>query len=119
MNNLPERRILPELGRYKKLTIKVGCNEQKQNVHERINKKNNYKSNKKNHVIAQFVCPEKLATNEGLMALVYNQFEKASYRINSSPGSTGFNEVNPLDKNISYFADLRLSGNQFTYNFLK
>jgi len=79
---------------------------------------NNQSTNKKNHVIAQFVCPEKLATNEGLMALVYNQFEKASYRINSSPGSTGFNEVNPLDKNISYFADLRLSGNQFTYNFL-
>ena len=28
-------------------------NEQKQNVHERINKKNNYKSNKKNHVMVK------------------------------------------------------------------
>lgn len=80
---------------------------------------NNQNTNKKSHVIAQFVCPEKLATNTGLMQLVYNQFEKASYRINNSPGSTGFNDnINPLDKNISYFADLRLAGNQFTYSFL-
>ena len=85
---------------------------------------NNQTSNKKNHIIAQFVCPEKLATNAGLMPLIYNHFEKASYRINASPGSTGFSstgfneDTNTLDKNISYFADLRLSGNQFTYNFL-
>ena len=24
------------------------------------------------------------------------------------PGNTGYNKVNPVDKNISYFADLRL-----------
>lgn len=80
---------------------------------------NNQTTNKQNHVIAQFVCPQKLAENTGLMSLIYNHFEKASYRINNSPGSTGFNDTsNPLDKNISYFADLRLSGNQFTYKYL-
>jgi len=80
---------------------------------------NNQTTNKKNHIIAQFVCPEKLALNTGLMPLVYRHFEKASYRINSTPGSTGFNEnINPQDKNISYFADLRLSGPQFTYQLL-
>ena len=87
---------------------------------------NNQTSNKKNHIIAQFVCPEKLATNNLLMAKIFEQFEKASYRINLSPGSTGFNDnnpnntddYNPLNKNISYFKDHRLSGNQFIYNFL-
>lgn len=79
---------------------------------------NNQTTKKKNHVIAQFVCPEKLAKNTGLIPLIYNQYEKASYRINNFPGNTGFNSQNPTDKNISYFADLRLSGPQFTYEFL-
>ena len=80
---------------------------------------NNQSTEKKNHVIAQFVCPEKLATNEGLLPLIFSQFEKASYRINNTPGSTGFNDnINPLDKNISYFADLRLSGPQFATKLL-
>jgi hypothetical protein len=82
---------------------------------------NNQVNNKKNHIIAQFVCPEKLATNPELMSLIYEQFEKASYRINDFPGSTGFNDnTNPLDKNISYFADLRIpkEQKQYTYQFL-
>ncbi len=84
---------------------------------------NNQNTSKKNHIIAQFVCPEKLATNPDLMQLIYDQYEKASYRINNSPGSTGFNDApgtndeNPTDKNISYFADLRLTGKQFIYKF--
>ncbi len=82
---------------------------------------NNQVNNKKNHIIAQFVCPEKLATNPELMSFIYDQFEKASYRINDFPGSTGFNDdTNPLNKNISYFADLRIpkGQKQYTYQFL-
>jgi hypothetical protein len=47
---------------------------------------------------------------------IFEHFEKAGYRLNSSPGTIGFNTSNPIDKNISYYADHRLVGKQFFAN---
>lgn len=81
---------------------------------------NNYNENqadtKKNYITAEFKYSSKKITNLSLFLnnAVKPSFEKSSYRINGSPRNTGFNEnINPKDKNISYFADLRLSGSQF------
>ena len=71
-------------------------------------------SSKKNYLVAEFkYSKKKLAKAGSLIDATYSSFEKASYRINSSPQNTGYNTSNPLDKNISYFADLRLFGPQF------
>lgn len=80
---------------------------------------NNYNNNqpvnlKKNYVTAEFIYSKKKITNlAAFLNVVKNSFESSSYRINGSPRNTGYNEGNPVDKNISYFADLRLNGNQF------
>ena len=71
-----------------------------------------------NQIISQFILPENLAKISTLLA-INNSFENASYRINSTPGNTGFNNINPLDKNISYLADNRLSGPQFNTQFIE
>lgn len=66
---------------------------------------------KKNYITAEFRYSQKKIVNLAnfLNNAVKPSFEKASYRINASPRNTGFNEsTNPKDKNISYFADLRL-----------
>ena len=57
------------------------------------------------------------------IGVIKNSFEKSAYRLNYKARNTGFNDepnpndptdpVNPIDKNISYFADLRLKGKQF------
>ncbi len=92
---------------------------------------NNYNENqpinkRKNYITAEFrYSAKKIPTNrlQAFLNVVKKSFEKASYRINNNPRNTGFNDtpnplnpsanVNPIDKNISYFADLRLIGNQF------
>lgn len=72
-----------------------------------------------NHIISQFILPENLAKIETLGTIVSN-FEKASYRINPTPGNTGFDETNnPKDKNISYFRDHRLTDPQFFSSFVE
>ena len=69
---------------------------------------------KKNYIIAEFIYSKlKIPDPAALLTSVKNSFERASYRINGSPQRTGYNSINPLDKNISYFADLRLDGPQF------
>ena len=81
---------------------------------------------RKNYITAEFrYSLKKIPANKLALfvSTVYESFIKASYRINYNPRNTGFNDnpdpknpnspTNPADKNISYFADLRLSGNQF------
>ena len=68
----------------------------------------------KNYVVAEFkYSKKKIPKIEEFLVVVKKSFEDASYRINGSPQNTGYNSTNPLDKNISYFADLRLNGDQF------
>jgi len=68
----------------------------------------------KNHIIAEFkYSRKKIPDPSALLSVVYNTFEASSYRRNDSPNQNGFNVANPKDKNISYFADLRLDGPQF------
>lgn len=77
---------------------------------------NNQSNSKKNYITAEFRYSSKKITNlqNFLNNAVKPSFENASYRINPNPRNTGFDETkNPKDKNISYFADLRLSGEQF------
>ena len=83
---------------------------------------NNYNNNQslnksystKNYITAEFRYSAKKITNlVNFLDAIKKSFEKASYRINASPRNTGYNTSNPLDKNISYFADLRLAGPQF------
>jgi len=79
---------------------------------------NNYNNNQlsgatKNFIIAEFKYSQKKIPNpQNLLLAVYNSFEAASYRRNDNPNRNGFNAINPADKNISYFADLRLDGPQ-------
>ena len=80
---------------------------------------NNYnesqpESRKKNYITAEFrYSGKKVKDLLGFLGIVKKSFDAAEYRINDSPRNTGYNRGNPDDKNISYFADLRLSGNQF------
>ena len=90
---------------------------------------NNFNENqpvnkRKNYITAEFRYSLNKIPKSRLAAfldVVKNSFEASSYRINNNPRNTGFNDnpsitnptVNPIDKNISYFADLRLKGNQF------
>jgi hypothetical protein len=68
----------------------------------------------KSYVMAEFRYSAKKITNlTNFLNTVKTSFENASYRVNASPRNTGYNSINPLDKNISYFADLRLAGPQF------
>jgi hypothetical protein len=81
---------------------------------------NNFNNNqlandKKSYIIAEFKYSAKKITNiDNFIKAIKDSFEAASYRINAFPQNTGYNESNPKDKNISYFADLRLLGNQFS-----
>lgn len=69
----------------------------------------------KNYIIAEFKYSQaKIKDVQQFINVVKKYFEKASYLINESPRNTGYNESNPKDKNISYFKDFRLSGNQFS-----
>jgi hypothetical protein len=75
---------------------------------------NQPKSFTKNYLTAEFkYSKKKIPDVASFLNTVKNSFEASSYRINGSPQNTGYNSTNPLDKNISYFADLRLSGSQF------
>ena len=87
------------------------------NVNQPVNKRKNY-------ITAEFrYSLKKIPANRlpSFLNVVKKSFEDASYRINNNPRNTGFNDkpstanpvINPIDKNISYFADLRLKGNQF------
>ena len=81
---------------------------------------NNFNNNqpdngKKNYIAAEFKYSAKKITNiDNFIKAIKDSFEDASYRLNVFPQNTGFNESNPKDKNISYFADLRLKGRQFS-----
>jgi hypothetical protein len=71
-------------------------------------------SSRKNYLTAEFkYSKKKLPKIDALLSSTYDSFEKSSYRINQSPQNTGYNVKNPIDKNISYFADLRLKDPQF------
>lgn len=80
---------------------------------------NNFNNNqpagsRKNYIVAEFkYSQKKIPDVKTFLEVVKKSFEKSSYRINGSPQNTGYNSTNPLDKNISYFADLRLSLDQF------
>ncbi len=75
---------------------------------------NQPKSFTKNYLTAEFkYSKKKIPSIEPFLKKVYESFEASSYRINGSPQNTGYNSTNPLDKNISYFADLRLNEAQF------
>ncbi len=80
---------------------------------------NNFNNNqlagfKKNFMIGEFkYSKKKIPDPVKLLAATKKSFEAASYRINNNPRANGFNTDNPKDKNISYFADLRLPGPQF------
>jgi hypothetical protein len=75
---------------------------------------NQPRSSTKNYLTAEFkYSKKKIPSIEPLLDATFKSFEKSSYRINNSPQRTGYNSENPLDKNISYFADLRLSDPQF------
>ena len=50
------------------------------------------------------------------VSTTFSYFEKARYRINPNPGTIGFDKDHPKDKNVSYYADHRLVGNQFFAN---
>jgi hypothetical protein len=75
----------------------------------------------KNYITAEIrYSKEKIKDLGNFLSTINKSFEDASYRLNNSPKNTGFNDTatstntkNPIDKNISYFADLRLIGNQF------
>jgi hypothetical protein len=76
---------------------------------------NNFNNNqpvnrKKNYITAEFRYSKKKVVDleKFLNNAVKPSFEASSYRINASPQNTGYNTTNPIDKNISYFADLRL-----------
>ena len=83
---------------------------------------NNYNNDQvddpKNHIISQFILPENLA-NDSTLVSIFNSYEKSSYRINPVAGNNGFDTQNPLDKNISYFRDHRLSSPQFEMDFIQ
>ena len=72
------------------------------------------KSSTKNYLVAEFkYSKKKLPKIDALLDATFKSFEKASYRINQFALNTGYNLSNPIDKNISYFADLRLKDPQF------
>ena len=72
----------------------------------------------KNYIIGEFkYSKKKIPDPTALLSAVYNSFENASYRRNDNPNRNSFNDKNPKDKNISYFADLRLDGEQFVKPF--
>jgi hypothetical protein len=76
---------------------------------------NQPKSFTKNYLTAEFkYSKKKIPDIPTFLKAVKKSFEDASYRINGSAQNTGYNSTNPVDKNISYFADLRLLGPQFT-----
>ena len=81
---------------------------------------NNYNNDqpansKENYIIAEFkYSGSKIPDVKEFIRVVKEHFEKAAYMINASPRSTGFNESNPKDKNISYFKDFRLDAHQFS-----
>lgn len=75
---------------------------------------NQPKNSTKNYITAEFkYSKKKIPTISTFLEKVQDSFEKSSYRINGFPQNTGYNSANPLDKNISYFADLRLNQAQF------
>jgi len=75
---------------------------------------NQPKSFTKNYLTAEFKYSKKKISDIPIfLKKVYESFEASSYRINGSPQNIGYNETNPKDKNISYFADLRLKDPQF------
>jgi hypothetical protein len=79
---------------------------------------NNQGQSKKNYVTAEFKYSKKKITDlAAFLNVVKESFENSSYRINGSPRNTGYNTTNPIDKNISYFADLRLSEKIGTVKF--
>ena len=75
---------------------------------------NNYNNNqpekyRKNYMVGEFKYSKaKIPDAAKLLDATKKSFDKASYRINDNPRANGFNSLNPIDKNISYFADLRL-----------
>lgn len=80
---------------------------------------NNFNNNqsagsRQNYMIGEFkYSAKKIPDPVKLLQVVKNSFENASYRINDNPRTNSYNALNPIDKNISYFADLRLPGPQF------
>jgi hypothetical protein len=80
---------------------------------------NNFNNNqilgsRQNYMIGEFkYSKKKIPDPTNLLKATQKSFEAASYRINDNPRTNGYNALNPKDKNISYFADLRLIGNQF------
>ena len=80
---------------------------------------NNFNNNQprsftKNYLTAEFkYSKKKISDIPTFLKKVYESFEASSYRINESAQNTGYNDTNPKDKNISYFADLRLKDSQF------
>ena len=75
---------------------------------------NNFNNNqsavsRRNYITAEFRYSQtKITSLPNFLLAIKDSFENSSYRINKSPRNTGYNSANPIDKNISYFADLRL-----------
>jgi hypothetical protein len=83
---------------------------------------NNFNNNqpagfRKNYMVGEFkYSKSKIPDAAKLLNETKKSFDKASYRINDNPRSNGYNLLNPKDKNISYFADLRLRSDYPQYS---
>ena len=83
---------------------------------------NNFNNNqpvgfRKNYMVGEFKYSKaKIPDAVKLLDATKKSFDKASYRINDNPRSNGYNSLNPVDKNISYFADFRLQSNYPQYS---
>ena len=83
---------------------------------------NNFNNNqpvgfRKNYMVGEFKYSKlKIPDAAKLLSETKKSFDKASYRINDNPRSNGYNSLNPVDKNISYFADFRLRSNYPQYS---
>jgi hypothetical protein len=83
---------------------------------------NNFNNNqpagfRKNYMVGEFkYSKSKIPDAAKLLNETKKSFDKASYRINDNPRSNGYNSLNPKDKNISYFADLRLRSDYPQYS---
>jgi hypothetical protein len=83
---------------------------------------NNYNNDqpqgfRKNYIVAELkYSKSKIPIIADLIVKVKKSFEDASYRLNAAPQNIGYNISNPIDKNISYFADLRLPKNYHQFD---
>jgi len=83
---------------------------------------NNFNNNQpagfnKNYMVGQFIYSQKKINDAAkLLDATKKSFDKASYRLNDNPRSNGYNNINPKDKNISYFADHRLRSDYPSYS---